>query len=66
LTVETKNDETREAAQSDQQTDAAIAAAAAAARMLAAETDPVMVPAWFDKTMMDAMGKYQAMQNAGS
>ena len=31
LTVETKNDETREAAQSDQQTDAAIAAAAAAA-----------------------------------
>ncbi|MGB1876537.1 MAG: hypothetical protein ACPHGY_06370, partial [Rhodospirillaceae bacterium] len=66
LTVETKNDETREAAQSDQQTDAAIAAAAAAARMLAEETDPVMVPAWFDKTMMDAMGKYQAMQNAGS
>ena len=38
----------------------------AAARRLAEETDPVMVPAWFDKTMMDAMGKYQAMQNAGS
>ncbi|NKB43154.1 MAG: hypothetical protein GKS03_02630 [Alphaproteobacteria bacterium] len=38
----------------------------AAARRLAEETDPVMVPAWFDKTMMDAMGKYQAMQNMGS
>ncbi|MBT4739940.1 MAG: hypothetical protein HN793_07935 [Rhodospirillaceae bacterium] len=38
----------------------------AAARLLAEETDPVMVPAWFDKTMMDAMGKYEAMQNAGS
>ncbi len=38
----------------------------AAARLLAEETDPVMVPAWFDKAMMDAMGKYKAMQNAGS
>jgi hypothetical protein len=38
----------------------------AAARLLAEETDPVMVPAWFDKAMMDAMGKYKAMQNVGS
>ena len=38
----------------------------AAARLLAEETEPVMVPAWFDKAMMDAMGKYKAMQNVGS
>ena len=38
----------------------------AAARLLSEEPNPVMVPAWFDKAMMDAMGKYQAMQSVGS
>lgn len=37
----------------------------AAARLVAEETNPVMVPAWFDKAMMDAMGKYKAIQNSG-
>lgn len=35
----------------------------AAARFVAEEASPVMVPAWFDSAMMDAMGKYEAMQN---
>lgn len=37
----------------------------AAARFVAEDASPVMVPAWFDSAMMDAMGKYEALQNVG-
>jgi hypothetical protein len=36
----------------------------AAARFVSEDASPVMVPAWFDSAMMDAMGKYDVMQNA--
>jgi len=37
----------------------------AAARRIAEEGGAVAVPAWFDKAMMDAVGKYRATQAAG-
>ena len=37
----------------------------AAARLIADDTSPAIVPAWFDKAMINAMDKYRAMNTAG-